>query len=223
MLRQESSREATGLSAGLDEVGRGCLAGPMCVAVAAFPKGATPIPGVDDSKKLSFKKRMELAPIIMKEAVFFGIGWAHPTVIDEYGVTEAWQRACHDALEGAPHLNHLHVDGVIRVDNYIGAQTTYIKGDSLLWEISAASIVAKVIRDLDIIDMSPHYPAYKWEKNMGYGSQAHLDALFRLGPCSYHRGSYLKKVRAKFASQINEESPLWKQWASQWDEIAPRY
>lgn len=210
-----SPRETSvGLSAGLDEVGMGCLAGPICAAVVVFPIGAKKITGVDDSKKLSFAKRMKLAPIIMREAAFFGIGWAHPSVIDEKGVAEAWRRACLDALEGAPPVSLLQIDGDRKLEGFTGRQKSYVKGDATIWHIGAASIVAKVARDLEMIGMDKHYPDYLWKKNMGYGSKAHLEALFRLGPTPYHRGRYLRKIY--FRNQARITNGTWGKWEDVW-------
>lgn len=202
------------MSAGLDEVGMGCLAGPICAAVVVFPADAKPIPGVDDSKKLSFSKRMKLAPIIMREASFFGIGWAHPSVIDEMGVAEAWRRACLDALERAPSFDLLKIDGNRRLEGFVGEQESYVKGDARFWHIGAASIVAKVARDIEMMGMHEHYPKYMWKKNMGYGSKDHLFALTQHGPTWYHRGRFLRKVYRKYQDYLVIEK--WKKWEEQW-------
>jgi len=215
-MRKESSREARGLSAGLDEVGMGCLAGPLCAAVVVFPEKAPAIPGVDDSKKLSFSTRMALAPIIMKEALFFGIGWSQPSVIDQEGLSEAWRRACLDALEGAPEVELLRIDGNKRLNGFAGEQESFVKGDARFWHIGAASIIAKVARDLEMIGMSKHYPHYKWERNMGYGSKEHLEALFRLGPTRLHRGCFLKKIYHRFSDQIDKSQLRWSRWMEEW-------
>ena len=103
-------RDGNALVAGLDEVGMGCLAGPVTAAVAIFPRNATRIEGVTDSKKLTHKKRMELVPLIFEQATFVGIGWAPPKVVNDYGLSEAWRRACLDALEGAPEVELLQVE-----------------------------------------------------------------------------------------------------------------
>lgn len=206
--------EARDLSAGLDEVGMGCLAGPICAAAVVFPTNATPIPEVTDSKQLTFAKRMRLAPIIMKEAIFFGIGWAQPSVIDTHGVAEAWRRACLDALDGAPEVSLLKIDGNRSLSGYRGDQECYVKGDARFWHIGAASIIAKVARDLEMIGMHEHYPAYLWKSNMGYGSAAHLKALLELGPTWYHRGRYLRKIYLKNRADLT--SSEWAQWEEQW-------
>jgi ribonuclease HII len=214
MQRENSKKSLGGLNAGLDECGMGAFAGPLTVCVAAFPPGPCPLNGIDDSKKLTFKKRMELAPLIMEKAAFFNLGWAHPSVIDKEGLSEAWRRASLDALEGLPSGSILYVDGVNSVKGYGGVQETLVGGDALVWQISAASIVAKAARDLEMIGMGKHYPAYGWGKNMGYGSQAHLDALLKLGPSGYHRGRYLVKLFKKYQNKMSVTT--WGKWMESW-------
>lgn len=212
-MRKESFREAEGLSAGLDEVGMGCLAGPICVAVVAFPAGTEPMKGVTDSKKLSASKRLKLAPEIIRAASFVGVGWAHPQVINDRGVSEAWRRACLDALEGAPSFTCLNIDGNREIRGYEGRQITFVKGDSLVWQIGAASIVAKVLRDMDMVEMGAHYPQYRWEKNAGYGSADHQKGLILHGPNHYHRGKYLRNLYAKHSHELNGR---WESWKKRW-------
>jgi len=181
------------LNGGLDEVGQGCLAGPITVAVTVFAEGHPKILGVKDSKKLTKSKREFLAPIIYKEAKFVGIGWASASFIDEYGIVSAWQRAAMQALEGAPGMK-LIIDGVNLVDDYIGVQKAIIKADDKHWQVSAASIVAKVIRDKEMAYMASYYPAYGWESNAGYGTKGHTKQILLAGPIHLHRKSFLKKI-----------------------------
>lgn len=211
MPRQVSS-QAQGLSAGLDEVGLGAMAGPMTVAVAVFPTNMRPIPGVTDSKKLTPARRFELARIIMKEAVFFGTGWASPEVIDALGVAEAWRRACMDALEGAPKLDLLMIDGDRPLDYYHEPQEVIVKGDATVWQIGAASIVAKVVRDLEMTGMSRHYQGYDWASNMGYGSSAHVKALLEKGPTPLHRALYLRNLFGSHKDKLAGTN--WESWMS---------
>lgn len=185
------------LVAGLDEVGMGSLAGPLCIAVTVFPKTKTPITGVTDSKKLSAKKRIVLAPRIVEEAVFVGVGWASSKIIDEWGLAEAWHRAALDALEGMPKVEMLWIDGEREVKGYEGKQTTVVKGDSLLWIIGAASIVAKVARDLTMHELSQSYRGFGWERNSGYGSKEHIARILKGGPSPQHRMTFLKKLFRK--------------------------
>lgn len=202
--------------AGLDEVGMGCLAGPICACAVVFPVDAEPIEGVTDSKKLSPERRAALAPRIMKEAMFFGIGWAHPTIIDTLGMSEAWRRACLDALEGAPKTELLMIDGLRQLEGFGGEQQSIVKGDAKVWQIGAASIVAKVVRDLEMSGMHRHHPSYHWNQNMGYGSQSHLEALFRLGPTHYHRGLFLRSIWRRHSHRIMKEQPSWMRWERDW-------
>lgn len=202
MPKESSRREASGLLAGLDEVGMGCLAGPVCIAIVAFPASYPPIPGVKDSKKLSRKKREELAPIIVRAASYCGVGWCSPQIIDSHGLAYAWQQAAWMALECAPEFDHLFIDGVRPVEGYIRAQSTHIKGEDKFWQIAAASIVAKVSRDRDMMEMAKIYPAYGWEKNSGYGSKTHLKQIRLAGVSPYHRVTFLKKMRARDAAPV---------------------
>lgn len=209
-------RDGNALVAGLDEVGMGCLAGPVTAAVAIFPRNATRIEGVTDSKKLTHKKRMELVPLIFEQATFVGIGWAPPKVVNDYGLSEAWRRACLDALEGAPEVELLQVDGNKEVKGYRGYQETYVKGDALKWRIGAASIVAKVLRDLEMCDLGEFYPGYGWESNAGYGTLVHNNALCRLGPTSYHRDKYLRNLYDNNVGTQGFNEEKWEAWKTVW-------
>ena len=179
------------MSAGLDEVGMGSVAGPITVAVAVFSNEMRKIPGLGDSKKLTKKRRQDMAPAIWNAAEFVGIGWVHPNIIDELGKTEAWNRACLDALEGMPRVDVLTVDGIIDVNGYCGKQITMPKADDKVWQVSAASIIAKVVRDIHMQDMAECYSGYGWERNSGYGTAQHMEAIKARGATSYHRLSFL--------------------------------
>lgn len=193
-MQQVNSREATDLKAGLDEVGMDPVAGPITAAVVVFPNKYPRIPGVGDSKKLSKNKIYCLAPEIMRKATYVGIGWAHPNVIDSVGKQEAWRRACLDALEGMPAVGHLWVDGVISIRGYRGHQDCMAKADDKIWWVGAASIVAKAVRDHDMMEMSRHYPGYGWVTNAGYPTAEHMNAILRKGTTPYHRMRFLKKL-----------------------------
>ncbi len=189
------------MNGGLDEVGMGALAGPIVVAVTVFEEDCPGIEGVKDSKKLTKKKREELTPIIMKEAVYVGVGWAGPKIIDKLGVSEAWQFAAKQALAKLPSHTILVVDGVRHPIHFprdwIGIVTTMKKADDTYWPVSAASIIAKAIRDRDMQDMSSKFPAYGWDKNAGYGTAVHYNQLKVAGPTPYHRMTFLKKMAKK--------------------------
>ena len=194
MTNEANSINGLDLLAGLDECGTGALAGPCTVGVAVFPLNARPIPGVTDSKQLTPAKRRALAPIILEQAVYVGIGWASSATIDSLGLAEAWRRAAMDALELMPQVQNLFIDGIRTVDGYAGKQHTIIKGDAKMWQIGAASIVAKVLRDQEMFDMAKHFPGYGFEQSVGYGTKRHIQALRKLGPCSLHRQTFTLKI-----------------------------
>lgn len=196
MISKGDPKSAGSLVAGLDEVGIGSLAGPVAVGVVAFPDGTYPIEGVRDSKKLTKRMRTDLAPVIIAKASYVSIGWASADFINKHGASEAWQAACNDALQEVE-FGTLIVDGVRPVRDYFGKQTTIIRGDSQVWQIAAASIVAKVARDLEMSELAPYFPAYRWEKNAGYGTRDHIGALQTYGPCYLHRQRFIRKVLAR--------------------------
>lgn len=177
---------------GVDEAGRGPLAGPVCAAAVILPSNAD-IPGLNDSKKLSDKKRRELFPVIKEKAIAFGIGLASHEEIDEINILQAtflaMQRAI-DQLKVKPDL--ALVDGNRSADFGVPVHTV-VHGDSLSASIAAASILAKVTRD-DIMDaMASEYPGYGFEIHKGYGTKAHYEALRIRGACAIHRKTFLKK------------------------------
>lgn len=198
-MRREDSREAGVLRGGLDEVGMGALAGPIVVAVTVF--SGDPVKEVADSKRLTRKRRERLMPIILDEACYIGLGWADPKIVDAEGVACAWQFAAETALANIPPDTHLIVDGVRAPlglpPHWRGEVVVEKKADANHWEVSAASIVAKVIHDLDMIEMAARYPSYGWAKNVGYGTAAHYEQLKAAGPTPYHRMSFLKNMIKK--------------------------
>ena len=172
--------------AGIDEVGRGPLAGPVMAAAVILPKGRT-LAGVDDSKKLSPYRREQLYDIIISQALAVGIGIVEPDVIDRVNILQATRRAMLQAvLQLAPSPDFLLIDGITPIDSSI-PQKTVKKGDSLSLSIAAASIVAKVTRDRLMREMDHIYPGYSFAGHKGYGSALHLEAIRRLGPCPIHR------------------------------------
>ena len=177
---------------GIDEAGRGPLAGPVCAAAVILPRDLQ-IPGLTDSKKLTDKKRRELFPVIQEHAVAFGIGLASEQEIDEINILQAtflaMQRAL-DQLRMRPDL--ALIDGNRETDFGIPVKTV-VKGDSLSANIAAASILAKVTRDDIMIQLSKQYPEYGFEIHKGYGTKAHYAALAEHGPSAVHRRSFLKK------------------------------
>ena len=181
------------LICGVDEAGRGPLAGPVCAAAVILPKGLV-IPGLNDSKKLSDKRRRELFPIIQREAVSFGIAFASQEEIDEINILQATFLAMRRALEQLnPRPEFALIDGNRETDFGVPCKTV-IKGDSLSANIAAASVLAKVTRDNWMIEAAEKYPGYGFEIHKGYGTKAHYEALEKLGPCAIHRRSFLKKL-----------------------------
>lgn len=172
--------------AGIDEAGRGPLAGPVMAAAVILPAGLL-ISGVDDSKKLTPYKREKLFDIIMTQAVSVGIGSIGPAEIDQINILQATRRAMLSALQQlTPQPDYLLIDGISTIDSLV-SQKTIKKGDSLSLSIAAASIIAKVSRDRFMIDMDVMYPGYGFAGHKGYGSAAHLEAIRKLGPSSIHR------------------------------------
>ena len=177
---------------GVDEAGRGPLAGPVCAAAVILPKGLV-IPGLTDSKKLTDKKRRELFPIIKEQAIAYGIGLASHEEIDEINILQAtflaMQRAL-DQLSVKPDL--ALIDGNREKDFGLPVRTV-VKGDSLSMNIAAASILAKVTRDDLMLEMAEKYPEYSFEVHKGYGTKAHYEALRQHGASAIHRKTFLKK------------------------------
>lgn len=184
--------EETRVICGVDEAGRGPLAGPVCAAAVILPANLE-IPGLTDSKKLTDKKRRELYPVIMEQAIAYGIGFASEQEIDEINILQAtflaMQRAI-DQLSVKPDL--ALIDGNRKKDFGVPAKTV-VKGDSLSASIAAASILAKVTRDNLMLEQAETYPQYKFDIHKGYGTKAHYEALREFGPCPIHRMTFLKK------------------------------
>lgn len=181
------------LICGVDEAGRGPLAGPVCAAAVILPKGLV-IPGLNDSKKLTDKRRRELFPIIQQEAVSFGIAFASQEEIDEINILQATFLAMRRAMEQLnPQPEFALIDGNRETDFGVPCKTV-IKGDSLSANIAAASVLAKVTRDNWMMEAAEKYPGYGFEIHKGYGTKAHYAALEKLGPCAIHRRTFLKKL-----------------------------
>lgn len=177
---------------GVDEAGRGPLAGPVCAAAVILPEHLQ-IPGLTDSKKLTDKKRRELFPLIQEQAVAYGIGLASEAEIDEINILQATFLAMRRALEQLPVKPELAlIDGNRETDFGLPVKTV-VKGDSLSANIAAASILAKVTRDNLMLEQAKLYPEYGFDVHKGYGTKAHYDALRQYGPCPIHRRSFLKK------------------------------
>jgi len=177
---------------GVDEAGRGPLAGPVCAAAVILPKGLQ-IPGLTDSKKLSDKKRRELYPIIKEQAVAYGIGFASHEEIDDINILQATYLAMERALQQLEGKADLAlIDGNRARDFGLNVKTV-VKGDSLSASIAAASVLAKVTRDDLMLELAKTYPQYGFDIHKGYGTKAHYAALTEHGPCPVHRMTFLKK------------------------------
>ena len=177
---------------GVDEAGRGPLAGPVCAAAVILPKGLE-LPGLNDSKKLTDKKRRELFPIIKKQAIAYGIGLASHEEIDQINILQATYLAMERAiaqLDGK--ADFALIDGNRAKDFGLPVRTV-VKGDSLSASIAAASVLAKVTRDDLMLEMAEKYPEYGFEVHKGYGTKAHYEALRSHGHSPIHRMSFLKK------------------------------
>ena len=198
MWEIEEGLTAQGITAicGVDEAGRGPLAGPVCAAAVILPKGEI-IPGLNDSKKLTDKKRRELFPIIKEQAIAYGIAFASEQEIDEINILQAtflaMQRAI-DQLEGK--AKFALIDGNREKDFGLPVMTV-VKGDSRSANIAAASVLAKVTRDLYMEELAEKYPQYGFEIHKGYGTKAHYAALTEHGASEVHRKSFLKKFYEK--------------------------
>lgn len=214
MKKYENDLYAQGLNyvAGVDEVGRGPLAGPVVTACVVLPQDFDVL-GIDDSKKLSEKKREQLFDIIKEKALACGIGMSDNVRIDEINILEATKEAMEKAVKAADEqlraslgfsvsadenekrenvIQHILIDA-LTLKNVDIPQTGIIKGDAQSVSIAAASIIAKVTRDRMMVEYAKEFPAYGFEKNKGYGTKAHYEGLDNAGICSIHRKSFLRK------------------------------
>ena len=177
---------------GVDEAGRGPLAGPVCAAAVILPKGLV-IPGLTDSKKLTDKKRRELFPIIKEQAIVYGIGLASHEEIDEINILQATYLAMERALAQLTVKPDIAMIDGNRAKDFGLPVRTVVKGDSLSMNIAAASILAKVTRDDLMLELAQQYPEYSFEVHKGYGTKAHYEALRQHGASAIHRKTFLKK------------------------------
>lgn len=181
---------------GVDEAGRGPLAGPVCAA-AVILKPNDIIEGVNDSKKLTEKKREMLYDIIKERAVSYSIAFATVEEIEELNILNATMLAMKRAVEGlSVPADYAIIDGN-KTPNLQIPCNYVIKGDAKSMSIAAASILAKVTRDRLLLEYAEQYPEYQFEKHKGYGTKAHREALLEHGPCPVHRLSFLKKILNK--------------------------
>lgn len=179
------------LIAGIDEVGRGPLAGPVVTACVAIPQNRL-IPGVDDSKKLSEKKRESLYQPLLDAAVYAETCFLPPEIIDEINILNATRRAMETCA--AEFTGGLFLVDAMEGLKLPGKIQSLIHGDAISYMIGAASIVAKVARDRYMIDLDKKYPMYGFARNKGYGTAEHIAALKKYGPCPEHRRSFIGKI-----------------------------
>lgn len=178
---------------GVDEAGRGPLAGPVCAAAVILPEGVV-IDGVNDSKKLSEKKRESLFDVIREQTLAYSIAYATVDEIEEINILNATMLAMRRAIDGLNvKADYAMIDGnrlpLLDIDG-----ECIVKGDAKSMSIACASILAKVSRDRLLYKYAEEYPMYGFDKHKGYGTTAHREAILKYGPCPYHRKSFLKKL-----------------------------
>ena len=191
-IEQEQFAQGIKTICGVDEAGRGPLAGPVYAAAVILPPDLQ-IPGLTDSKKLSDKKRRELFPVIQEKALAWAIGCASEQEIDEINILQATYLAMERAINGLSIKPDLALIDGNRAKDFGVPVKTVIKGDSLSANIAAASVLAEVARDDVMMELAQKYPQYGFEIHKGYGTKAHYEALRAHGHCAVHRLSFLKK------------------------------
>ena len=197
---RELNNKGITLIAGVDEVGRGPLIGPVVAAAVILPENYK-LDGLTDSKKLSEKKREQFFEIIKKEAIAIGIGIISEKRIDEINIYEATKEAMYEAINNLnPKPSYVLIDAM-KLDLDVPS-TSIIKGDLLSISISAASVIAKVTRDHMLYDLDKEYPMYDLKNNKGYGTKKHIEAIKKYGITKYHRLSY--KPVSDYKDKINE-------------------
>ena len=177
---------------GIDEVGRGPLAGPVVTASYTITSKTPILSAVNDSKKLSEKKWNELYNKLISDKKSYHLGVSSNIIIDEYGIVYAIERAMNECIKNS-HSEYILIDGIFKNEfNTKKSVETIIKGDSLIYCIAAASIIAKVARDFIMKTLALKYPGFDFQKNKGYGSKFHIAQLKKLGPTEIHRISFIK-------------------------------
>lgn len=179
---------------GVDEAGRGPLAGPVCAAAVILPENCE-IDGLNDSKKLSEKKREALFDVIKEKALAYSIAFGTLEEIEEFNILEATFIAMNRAIDGLEiPADFAIIDGNRVPKNIKIPCETVVKGDSKSLSVAAASVLAKVTRDHLLLEIDEEYPQYNFKKHKGYGTKEHTDLILKYGPCPVHRMSFLKKL-----------------------------
>lgn len=189
----EKEYESHGWICGIDEVGRGPLCGPVVAAAVILPKDSQ-ILYLNDSKKLSEKKREELYDVIMEQAIAVGVGMASPERIDQINILQATYEAMRQAIGSLKVRPALLLNDAVTIPEVEIPQIPIIKGDAKSVSIAAASIIAKVTRDRMMVEYDRLYPGYDLASNKGYGTKAHMEALRSIGPCEIHRKTFIKNI-----------------------------
>ena len=189
----EKEYEGHGWVCGIDEVGRGPLCGPVVASAVILPKDCQ-ILYLNDSKKLSEKKREELYDVIMEEAIAVGLGMATPERIDEINILQATYEAMRQAISSLKVKPAVLLNDAVTIPGVEIPQIPIIKGDAKSVSIAAASIIAKVTRDRMMVEYDRMYPGYDLASNKGYGTKVHMDALRTIGPCEIHRRTFIKNI-----------------------------
>jgi ribonuclease HII len=189
----EKEYESHGWICGIDEVGRGPLCGPVVASAVILPKDCQ-ILYLNDSKKLSEKKREELYDVIMEQAIAVGLGMATPERIDEINILQATYEAMRQAINSLKVKPAVLLNDAVTIPEVEIPQIPIIKGDAKSVSIAAASIIAKVTRDRMMVEFDRMYPGYDLASNKGYGTKVHMEALRTVGPCEIHRKTFIKNI-----------------------------
>lgn len=194
MLDYENRYEKNILIAGLDEVGRGCLAGPVVCAAVIMPlEKELIIDGINDSKKLTAKERERLDKLILEKAIAYSISIIDKETIDEINILEATKLGMKNAVENLKIKPNILLIDAVKIESDI-KQENIIKGDEKSYNIACASIIAKVYRDNYMKQISLKYPLYNFAQNKGYGTREHIECLLKNGPCQIHRKTFISKI-----------------------------
>lgn len=194
MLDYENRYEKNVLIAGLDEVGRGCLAGPVVCAAVIMPlEKELIIDGINDSKKLTAKERERLDKLILEKAIAYSISIIDKETIDEINILEATKLGMKNAVENLKIKPNILLIDAVKIESDI-KQENIIKGDEKSYNIACASIIAKVYRDNYMKQISLKYPIYNFAQNKGYGTREHIECLLKNGPCQIHRKTFISKI-----------------------------